>query len=303
MLVPTNMHELPLEMVRNRPELVPALLRTVFSLEVPSPDRITLTSESYADTHPAELRCDATVLLGEPEAPDLGVVVESQLRAREEKRYSWPAYLAALRLRRRCPVVLLVLCPDRATARGCAVPIDMGHPGWVLTPLTVSPEVLPPITDPNEARRLPELAVLSAPAHADGPHAEAVLHSVAAAIETLSDNVGDLYHDYILPQLSEAAQKLLEETVEKNEYTWVSKFAVNHRSAGREEGRREGRAEGEADMLLFVLETRGISVSDQVRDQIRACSDLDQLQRWAKCALTADSAEDFTSNVLQHNTV
>jgi hypothetical protein len=165
-------------MVRNRPQLVPALLRGVFGLDVSGDVRVTLASESYAGTHPAELRCDATVLLDDPDAPSLGVVVESQLRARKDKTFSWPAYLALLRLRRRCPVTLLVLCPDWATAQECAAPIAMGHPDWVLKLLTVHPEMLPAITDPAVARGLPELAVLSAPAHADGgPHARAGKHS------------------------------------------------------------------------------------------------------------------------------
>ncbi|WP_242908311.1 hypothetical protein [Actinomadura terrae] len=180
--MPTNLHELPLEMVRNQPALVPELLRTVFHIDVPDQSAVTLTSESYADTNPAELRCDATVLLGEPDAPTLGVVVESQLRVKEAKSYSWPAYLASLRLRRKCPVLLLVICPDQATARGCAVPIEMGHPGWVLEPLTMSPEGVPPVTDEATARRLPELAVLSAVAHHEGPSGEAVLTSLVTAL-------------------------------------------------------------------------------------------------------------------------
>ncbi|MGP4022776.1 hypothetical protein [Actinomadura sp. 3N407] len=76
---------LPLEMVRNRPQLVPELLRSVFGVDVPDLVPTTLTSESYADVNPAELRCDATVLLGDPKRPKLGVVVESQLRPRDQK--------------------------------------------------------------------------------------------------------------------------------------------------------------------------------------------------------------------------
>ncbi|WP_165958970.1 hypothetical protein [Actinomadura sp. KC345] len=38
----------------------------------------------------------------------------------------------------------------------------MGHPDWVLKPLTVHPGMPPPVTDADQARRLPEPAVLSA---------------------------------------------------------------------------------------------------------------------------------------------
>ncbi|MEU9867515.1 hypothetical protein AB0C87_06660 [Actinomadura sp. NPDC048021] len=283
--MPTNEHELPLEMVRNRPQLVPEMLRSVFGLDVSTNARATLASESYADTNPAELRCDATVLLGDPKSPVLGVVVESQLRALRQKTYSWPAYLASLRLRRRCPVVLLVLCPDQATARGCAVPIDMGHPGWVLKPLTVHPEMLPPITDPDHARRLPELAVLSAPAHADGPQSEAVLRGLSAAIGSLTGDTGALYHDYVMSRFSDAARKLMEDMVKLDNYEWQSEFALTHRA--------EGRTEGEAKALLLMLAARGLDVSEDVRARVEACTDPEQIERWIQRAVSADSAEDL----------
>jgi hypothetical protein len=299
--VPTSDHELPLEMVRNRPQLVPELLRSVFGLDVPGDVQATLTSESYADVHPAELRCDATVLLDDPNAPTLGVVVESQLRAREEKTFSWPAYLALLRLRRRCPVTLMVFCPDQATARNCAVPIDMGHPGWVLKPLTVYPGLLPPITDPATACRLPELAVLSAPAHADGPHAKAVVSSLSAALDVLTGDTGALYHDYVVSRFSDAARKLLEETVKLDNYEWKSEFAITHRAQGRAEGRAEGlaegrvegQAEGEAKSILLILQARGITVPDDIRNRITNCTDLDQLDHWVQRAATINTAEEL----------
>ncbi|WP_141579940.1 hypothetical protein [Actinomadura sp. WMMA1423] len=283
--MPTNEHELPLEMVRNRPQLVPELLRSVFGLDVSGHARATLASESYADANPAELRCDATVLLGDPHSPLLGVVVESQLRPLKQKSYSWPAYLASLRLRRRCPVILLVLCPDQNTARGCAVPIEMGHPGWILEPLTVHPGMLPPITDPNQAHRLPELAVLSAPAHVEGPDAEAVLHGLAAALGSLSGDIGPLYHDYVMSRFSDAARKLMEDTVKLDNYEWQSEFAMTHRA--------EGRAEGEVKALLLLLEARGLDVPEDVRARVEGCTDPEQIERWIQRAVSADTAEDL----------
>ncbi|TDD91431.1 hypothetical protein E1293_02275 [Actinomadura darangshiensis] len=286
--MPTTDHELPLEMVRNRPQLVPIILRNVFGLDVPD-GRVTLTSESYAGLNPAELRCDATVLLDDPEAPSFGVVVESQLRFKEDKLFSWPAYLALLRLRRKCGVSLLVFCPDQKIAEACAAPIDMGHPDWVLKPLTVHPGMLPAITDPARACRLPELAVFSAPAHADGPHAQAVVSSLSAALGTLSGDTGALYNDYIMSRLSDAARKLLEETMKLENHEWQSDFALRHIA----EGKAEGKAEGEARSVLLVLDARGISVPNDVRERICECSDTDQLERWLQRAATITSAEEL----------
>lgn len=283
--VPTIDHELPLELIRNRPQLAPELLRTVFGIRVPDHDRVTLGSESYAACNPAERRCDATVLLGDPDAPALGIVVEVQLRYAERKSFTWPAYLADLRARLECPVTLLVLCPDEATAQKCARPIDLGPPGWVMYPRALCPERLPAVTDLGKARVLPELAVLSAPVHADGPHAQAVVHSVCAAFEAVHPDIGALYHDYVASRLSAAARKLLEETMKLDSYQWQSEFALRHIA--------EGRAEGEAKSILIVLAARDIPVSDHIRDRITGCTDLQQLERWVRRAATIDTADEL----------
>jgi predicted transposase YdaD len=62
----------------------------------------------------------------------------------------------------------------------------------------------------------------------------------------------------------------------------------------REEGRREGRAEGEArgkaQAVLAVLEARGLRVSDEQRARIAGCTDLDELERWVRKAVTVKTA-------------
>ncbi|NKZ02887.1 hypothetical protein [Actinomadura latina] len=149
--------------------------------------------------------------------------------------------------------------------------------------------MLPPITDPDQARRLPELAVLSAPAHADGPHAEAVVTSVAAAIDSLSGDTGDLYHDYLTARFSAAARKLLEEIVKTADYEWESDFAKNHIARGE----AKGEARGEAKSVLLVLKARGIAVPNEVRERVESCTDTDQLERWVQRAAVIDKAEDL----------
>jgi hypothetical protein len=62
----------------------------------------------------------------------------------------------------------------------------------------------------------------------------------------------------------------------------------------REEGRREGEAKGEAkgkaQAILAVLEARGLAVSEAQRAAIVGCSDLGQLERWVRQAVTAKTA-------------
>ncbi|MEV3920235.1 hypothetical protein [Actinomadura coerulea] len=53
----------------------------------------------------------------------------------------------------------------------------------------------------------------------------------------------------------------------------------------------EGEIRGEAKSVLKVLDARGLSVSDEVREQILACTDEQRLDQWLVRAATADSAD------------
>ncbi|MGW0337498.1 hypothetical protein ACWD0J_37740 [Streptomyces sp. NPDC003011] len=59
------------------------------------------------------------------------------------------------------------------------------------------------------------------------------------------------------------------------------------------EGKTEGRVEGEAKGILFVLEVRGIPVSDSVRERITTCTDLDRMDAWLERSRTVERAEDL----------
>ncbi|WP_371660408.1 hypothetical protein [Streptomyces sp. NBC_00280] len=61
----------------------------------------------------------------------------------------------------------------------------------------------------------------------------------------------------------------------------------------REEGREEGIETERASMILHILKWRGITVADSVRDRVEACSDLGQLEVWARRAVNATDAEDL----------
>ncbi|RKS77103.1 hypothetical protein BZB76_2476 [Actinomadura pelletieri DSM 43383] len=269
-------------MVRARPQFAPDMLRAVFGLELPEGRAAKLGSENHTNIRPTELLCDATVMLEDPTGGYVhGIIVESQLRYDGHKALSWPAYLASLRLRHKCPVTLLVICPNQSTARACEAPIRMGHPGWVLKPLTFYPGMLPPITDVEAARKVPELAALSAPHYADGPDGEAVLDAAAVALGFGMDPAYRMYYDVMRAQLSDAARELMEKTVDLKNYEWQSKWAKTHI------------AEGEAKAILLVLEGRGVEVPNDVRERVTGCTDTEQLERWVRRAGVVDKAEDL----------
>jgi hypothetical protein len=57
------------------------------------------------------------------------------------------------------------------------------------------------------------------------------------------------------------------------------------------------KAEGAAGMVLRILAARGIEVPGPVRERVRSCTDLGQLETWADKAATAASLQDvFTGD-------
>jgi len=55
----------------------------------------------------------------------------------------------------------------------------------------------------------------------------------------------------------------------------------------------EGEAAGEAKEVLRVLEVRGLVVSDDVRERVTTCTDLDRLNGWLDRAGAVDHAEEL----------
>lgn len=93
------------------------------------------------------------------------LAIEAQGRRDKGKPVSWGYYLAYLRAKYECPVLLLVTCQDAATAGWAAGPFHMGPEGWeqalAVPPLVLGPENVPVITDPAEAAQDLALAAFS----------------------------------------------------------------------------------------------------------------------------------------------
>ena len=78
------------------------------------------------------------------------------------------------------------------------------------------------------------------------------------------------------------------------QYFWRHPLAEQVREEGREEGREQGRVQQCAEMVLRLLEWRGVPVSDSVRERVESCTELDQLELWAQRAVhVTDAAELF----------
>lgn len=297
-------------MIRHRPAVVAELLSGSLKVELPDWRQVRTDTAELTDLTPVQYRADAVTVFADTRgATVFAVVNEIQLRRDPRKRRTWPHYLTSLHARLGCPTMLLVMCTDMATARWCAAPIEIGHPGWVLRPLVVGPDTIPMITDVTEARRTPELAVLSAIAHGRGPEEEPVFQAMLTALQTVDQDHFELYTDIVLTALPEAARHCLEALMDVATYEFQSDYFRRRLSRsmaegmaegmakgmaeGMAEGRAAGRVEGEARALLAVLSARGIPVPDHARERITRCTDADQLEIWVRRAATADSVSDL----------
>lgn len=185
-----------------------------------------------------------------------------------------------------------MVCVDDATAAWCSRRIPLGHPGLVLSPLVLGPNLVPVVTDPDQASRSPELAVLSAMAHGDHPEQNQILRALTAALAIVDDDTSILYADVVLAALPSSARRSLEEFMRTRTHEYQSDFVRRYFYSGKAEGEAMGRAEGEANAVLGVLDARGVDVPEEARARILGCTDLDQLDAWIRRAASADSIKD-----------
>jgi len=195
-------------------------------------------------------------------------IIEVQLSFDPDKRRSWPVYVAALRAALACPVYLLVIAPEPSVARRVCAPIELGHPGFQLTPLAIEFADLPRLTDPDAARRLPELAVLSALAH---PELE-VARTAIDAIEGLPEDRVRLYCDLIMAAVPDTVRQSLERLIMKG-YEYQSEFMRRLETAGHARGVEVGRAEGLQTAALALAREKLAELSLDDTAAVRALRD------------------------------
>lgn len=280
--VPSIAHDGMIQPFEHRPALAAQLLTDTLGIRLPPWRHARTGSSDLTTLVPTEFRADLVIELWNGDRRVMGVIVEVQTDRDPRKRYSWPVYLVNLRAKLECPIVLLVVCPNRRVAAWCAEPIELGHPDLVLTPLVLGPHRVPVITDPGRAGELPELAMLSALTHGGThPQRHQVLAALAEALRAVDSDRATMYHDVARAVLPAAARRYLEGLMSTSTYKYRSDFALKHIS------------QGEARAVLRFLDARGIEVTEEARARITGCTNPDQLDLWASRAVTANSVDDL----------
>ncbi|MGK4002435.1 hypothetical protein WMF31_07420 [Sorangium sp. So ce1036] len=309
--MPTLEHNALVEMFRERPELAPHVLATLFHVEVPPHTSVAVVESSLDQLIPAELRADLVLELRDANGKlVLAIVLEVQRNVDPDKKFSWPTYVTGVRARRRCATVVLVVAPDARVAAWAAESIDLGLGLGTVKPLVLGPTVVPEITDPAGAEKETELAVLSAVAHGNGPNGLTVLQAALAALGRLDQERAMVYFQLIWDGLREPMQQALEALVMERQIEGEAKLPpfvqrlidrgmregkLEGMREGKLEGMREGELKGKKETLLRLLARAGIVLAESESARIQACSDIAILDRWIENVLGAKTATEVLS--------
>lgn len=288
--MPTLQHESIIELFRANPRLVVDFLRDEFGLDVPK-GPLRVEDAHLPSLTPSSYDADLVVVVDKA----LAIVLEVQLAIDPRKHMSWLVYLANLRARASIPVVLVVVAPQPEVARWAAEPIYLGPPDWTLRPLVIGPERIPVLTRTHQARRSPELLVLSAMVHGKGPLGLSIARAALRGWSKLDSARARLYLDLVLAALNEATRRKLELMMIENyqiQNEVLRNFVRMIEERAEATGKATGEARGEAKALLQLLEERGLPVEPAVRTRVMACTDTEQLSRWFRRAVHAPSVAE-----------
>jgi hypothetical protein len=283
--VPSFDHDFLVDLFRNRGELAAELLRH-HGIAIDHA-RAEVRSIDLSQVASVEFRADAVVVLHDrKDQPVKGVVVEVQRWIDPDKLLSWPVYLTVLRAQHGCPATLLVVAPERHVATWARKTIELGHPGFNLTPLVLELDDVPRVRDSVSAQRLPELAVLSAIAHPELEIAEVAID----AISGLPEDKARLYLDVIIDALPEAVRQIIEGRMES--YQYKSAFARKYYGQGLDEGLEKGLEKGLRAALLALARAKLGALTDHEVDAIEAMHDQGALTELVTGLGQAPSADD-----------
>ncbi len=313
----TSRHEASHRIFQERPEI----LGPVFGLlGVPPPAKaiVEVLTPDTTEIRPIERRIDSVLRVEPSDGCDSFLLaIEAQGKRDAGKEASWAYYVAYLQAKYELPVLLLVICQDRATARWAAGPFTCGALGWTALsthPLVLGPENVPVITDPSVAARDLAMAAFSALTHGRSKDTGAILDALARALRATDKKSADYYSDLLDVGLGNTPAG-----AEWRELmTFVSYFPgrgtlreqayfegkadgkAEGMAEGKAEGRAEGKAEGAAEALAMaagtvvrLLDRRLVPLPDDARERITACTDLDVLARWLDRAFTVQSVDEL----------
>lgn len=295
----TSAHEGMHRIFQERPEILTPVFRTL-GLPLTEKATVEVITGDATETRPLARHVDTVLRVGPSDGDDFLLAVEAQGKQDPKKEASWAYYVAYLQSKYRLPVLLLVVCRDRATAKWAAGPFDCETRGWTAQrtyPLVIGPDNLPVITDARTAAEKPAMAAFSALTHANDPDADAILDAMGQALKDMTGEAADYFYQFLDVTLAEtpAGAKWRNIMGFVNYFPGRGHVMEKAYLAGEAEGQAKGRAEGKRDGILRVLEVRELPIPNTARDRITSCTDLARLDDWLDRAGTVTDVEELFS--------
>ncbi|HZE42046.1 MAG TPA: hypothetical protein VE172_24890 [Stackebrandtia sp.] len=269
--------------------LVSRALTDLLGVDCFEPESMTVINADVTELEPIERRVD-TVLMAETKGVRHIFAIESQSDVDRSKYESWPYYIAYLHAKFHCQVTLIVVTSKAATTRWARGPIEIGldaHASMVVSPLVLGPENVPAITNAETARRDITLAVFSALTHRRDAGVTVILEALVTALSSTDPDTAGVLFDFVEAGLGD--------TLARKHWRDMILNVPPHMLQGTlaTKLREEGREEATARNVLRLLEQRGIQISEETRQRVLSCTDLETLDRWFDRAVAATSAEDL----------
>lgn len=296
----TSAHEAHHSIFRHDEDLFPEVMSQVFGVVLGKAGRVTVLSTDLTERRPQERRADSVILaelLVEDEKSKYIVVVEAQTDPDEAKQWSWPYYIAYLRVKYECPVMLLVVCTKSATERWARAEITSGLGELIcmrVTPAVAGPGNVEPVTDLDRARTNVGFAVFSALTHSRTESAREILEVLAEALGSTEAENGKFLSELVEAGLDGTGSfEIWRDLMITGNYPHVSQWRAQATEQGIEQGIEQGSVKTRIEDILRILARRNMSVSEDDRAVIEGCTDMDTLEVWFDRALVIDELEDL----------
>lgn len=300
------LHEAPLEVLRQRPDVVLELLALARQPLPPGPLSVEACATDVTEVVPVLRSADFVALIhaGLTRTIELVIVVEVQRNIDDDKQYVWPQYVVGLGAQHRAPVLLLVWTFDEPVARWARRACPAG-PSLRLTPTVIGPRDLPRIRSTEDARAHVELTMLTALTRLGGgrpptPAAEEEVLRVAEVVAHLPDtDRRRRYASLLHAAARDPFRAILTRFLEVHGMSALELIRNEGREEGRAEGLEQGLEQGLAlsrSTLLRLLRFRGFTVDAAVEARVAGATEIAQLERWLDRVLDAPSLEDVFAN-------
>ncbi|WP_157930578.1 hypothetical protein [Glycomyces xiaoerkulensis] len=282
-------HENIVNLIQTNPRFAAELLgiadrRDYGDLSITGAERSTNALGSKATT---ERRADAVtaLTLEFSEVDRLVVITEVQNKWSEDKNRRLLGYVArAFEDHAECEVELLMVCGSDQVARKFREGVRINRRWW-LTPLTVSPSDLRPITDPNDPGATPERVMLGLMLNPDPEDPEPAIDTVDQVLGTIETGAAKDCVNMLYAVVNRDVLKLLEDRMKTQ--------TRPYHSAWTDELRAEERLHVFREVLIEICDARGLDLTPEQRSTVAECTDLERLHQWRVSAFRASHAEEI----------